>query len=423
MPTKVVIGAQWGDEGKGKIVDILAGQSDVVVRSSGGNNAGHTVEANGVQYKLNLTPSGIINKGAVCIIGNGVVIDPAVLLKELKMLTDKGICVDKLKIDYRAHVIMPYHIVIDGLMEEMKGDAKIGTTKRGIGPCYMDKAERTGIRICDLLDKDIFVKKAKANIEFKNKIIEKVYGGEKLDADSIIEEFLGYAEKIRKYADDTTVILFNAIKEGKKVLFEGAQGSLLDLDLGTYPFVTSSHPISGGVCVGSGIGPTLIDECIGVFKAYTTRVGKGPFPTELLDETGDLIRDRGHEYGTVTKRPRRCGWFDAVVAKFAVRTSGLTSMVINKIDTLSDIDKLKICVGYKKDDEIISEFPPSLEELEKCEPIYEEVDGWSGDISNIRKFEDLPDNAKKYIKRIEEICGCTVSMIGVGPGRDQNIIK
>ena len=423
MPTKVVIGAQWGDEGKGKITDILAGDADVVVRSSGGNNAGHTVEADGVQYKLHLMPSGIINKGTLCLIGNGVVVDPKVLIGEIDMLTEKGIDVSGLRIDLRAHVIMPYHRELDSLAEEAKGADKIGTTKSGIGPCHMDKAERIGIRICDLMNTELFRKKARANIEHKNKIITLIYGGEALDADRIIDEYLGYADRLRKYTADTSVLLYNAIKENKNVLFEGAQGTLLDLDLGTYPFVTSSHPISGGVCIGAGIGPTLIDECIGIAKAYTTRVGKGPFPTELFDEYGDLIRNKGNEFGTTTGRPRRTGWFDAVIVKFAVRTSSLTSIALNKIDTLSDIGTLKICVGYNKNGEFTDEFPPSLEELELCEPIYEEMPGWEGDISSCKSYDELPENAKKYIERIEQLIGCKVSMVGVGPERTQNLMR
>lgn len=423
MPTKVVIGAQWGDEGKGKITDILAGDADVVVRSSGGNNAGHTVEADGVQYKLHLMPSGIINKGTLCLIGNGVVVDPKVLIGEIDMLTEKGIDVSGLRIDLRAHVIMPYHRELDSLAEEAKGADKIGTTKSGIGPCYMDKAERIGIRICDLMNTELFRKKARANIEHKNKIITLIYGGEALDADRIIDEYLGYADRLRKYTADTSVLLYNAIKENKNVLFEGAQGTLLDLDLGTYPFVTSSHPISGGVCTGAGIGPTLIDECIGIAKAYTTRVGKGPFPTELFDESGDLIRNKGNEFGTTTGRPRRTGWFDAVIVKFAVRTSSLTSIALNKIDTLSDIGTLKICVGYNKNGEFTDEFPPSLEELELCEPVYEEMPGWEGDISSCKSYDELPENAKKYIERIEQLIGCKVSMVGVGPERTQNLMR
>ncbi len=423
MPTKVLIGAQWGDEGKGKITDILAADSEVVVRSMGGNNAGHTVEANGVKYKLHLIPSGILNSSTLCIIGNGTVIDPKALLDELKMLKDRGVSVDNLKIDYRAHVIMPYHRLLDGLSEKARGKADIGTTKSGIGPCYMDKAERSGIRIYDLIHEDIFNEKASANIDFKNRIISEIYGAEPIDKKAVIEEYNEYAKEIAKYACDTTVPLYEAVKANKKVLFEGAQGTLLDIDLGTYPYVTSSHPTTGGACVGSGIGPTLIDECIGIAKAYTTRVGKGPFPTELFDETGDAIRNKGGEFGTTTGRPRRCGWLDLLILKYSVRTSGLTSLVINKMDTLSDIGDLKICTAYKKNGKIITEFPPTIEELEGCEPVYEQMSGWTGDISNIRNFDELPKAAKQYIYKIEEVAGVKVSMIGVGPNRTENIIK
>lgn len=423
MPTKVVIGSQWGDEGKGKIIDILASESDVVVRSSGGNNAGHTVEANGEQYKLHLIPSGILNPATLCIVGNGVVVDPKVILEEIDMLTSRGVDVSNLKIDARAHMILPYHIELDGLSEASRGKGDIGTTKRGIGPCYMDKAERCGIRMHEFADEKVFRERFKANLEAKNLIIEKVYGGTPLKYEDYIEEYVGYAKRLAPYMADCTVLLYNAIKENKKVLFEGAQGTLLDLDLGTYPYVTSSHPISGGVCVGTGIGPTLIDECIGVVKSYTTRVGKGPFPTELFDETGDLIRNRGNEFGTTTGRPRRCGWFDAVIVKFAVRTSSLNSIAVNKIDTLSDIPTLKICVGYKIGDEVITEFPYSLDLLAKCTPIYEEMEGWKGDISKCKSYDELPENAKKYIARIEELCDVRVSMVGVGPNRTQNLVR
>lgn len=423
LATKIVIGAQWGDEGKGKIIDILAQESDVVARSQGGNNAGHTVEADGVEYKLRLTPSGILNPETTCVIGNGVVVDPKVLLGEIDMLKEKGVSADNLKIDLRAHIIMPYHIVLDGLMEKARGKSDIGTTKNGIGPCYSDKAERIGIRFADLIDEEIFPERVRENVEKKNKLITKIYDGEPLDAEKIIEEYTQYAKRLKKYAADTSVILYNAIKAGKKVLFEGAQGTLLDLDLGTYPYVTSSHPISGGVCIGTGIGPTLIDECVGVMKAYVTRVGKGPFPTELFDEVGDKIREVGHEFGTVTKRPRRCGWFDAVIGRFGVRTSGLTSIVLNKIDTLSGIGNLKICTAYKKDGELIYDFPASLTELAKCEPVYIEMPGFDEDISKVRSFDELPEAVKNYVKKIEELCDCPVSMVGVGPGRDQNIVR
>lgn len=423
MPTKVVIGAQWGDEGKGKIIDILASQSDVVVRSSGGNNAGHTVEANGEQYKLHLIPSGILNPETLCIVGNGVVVDPKVILEEIDMLTSRGISVANLKIDARAHMILPYHIALDGLSESARGKGDIGTTKRGIGPCYMEKAERSGIRMHEFVDEKVFRERFKANLEVKNRLIEQVYGGTPLKYEDYVEEYVGYAKRLAPYMADCTILLYNAIKAGKKVLFEGAQGTLLDLDLGTYPYVTSSHPISGGVCIGTGIGPTLIDECIGVVKSYTTRVGKGPFPTELFDETGDLIRNRGNEFGTTTGRPRRCGWFDAVIVKYAVRTSSLNSIAVNKIDTLSDLPTVKICVGYKIGDEFVTELPYSLDILAKCEPIYEELPGWKGDVSTCTSFDQLPENAKNYIKRIEELCDVKVSMVGVGPNRTQNLVR
>jgi len=423
MSTKVLIGAQWGDEGKGKITDILAQQSEVVVRSQGGNNAGHTVEVDGVVYKLHLLPSGILNKDTLCIVGNGVVIDPKVILQEISQMHEKGISTDNLKIDARAHVIMPYHIELDGLSEVARGKSDIGTTKRGIGPCYMDKAERCGIRMWDLINPEVFEQKVRDNLVIKNKIIELVYGGKALNADEIIAEYNSYAQQLKKYVDDTTILLYNAIKSNKKVLFEGAQGTLLDLDLGTYPYVTSSHPTTGGACTGSGIGPTLVDECLGVAKSYTTRVGKGPFPTELDNEIGEAIRQKGNEFGTTTGRPRRCGWFDAVILKYSVRTSGLTSVVINKLDTLSGINELKICTGYKKGNEIITEFPADLSELALCEPVYENMEGWQEDITAVRSFDDLPTAAKNYIYKIEEICDVKVSMIGVGPGREQNIIK
>ncbi len=421
MPTKIVIGAQWGDEGKGKTIDILAASSDVVVRTSGGNNAGHTIEADGVTYKLQLLPSGILNPRTLNIIGVGVVVDPKVLLREIDGMEGQGISTKNLKIDARAHVIMPYHIALDALSEKARGAGDIGTTKKGIGPCYVDKTERSGIRICDLINPDKFRAMVYENLKIKNKVIELVYGGEPFDAEQIIEEYSKYAKRLAPYVTDTTPILYEAVKSDKRVLFEGAQGILLDIDFGTYPYVTSSHPISGGVCVGSGIGPNMIDECIGVLKGYVTRVGNGPFPTELNDETGDAIRNNGHEFGTVTGRPRRTGWFDAVIAKYAVRTNSLTSIVLNKIDPLGGIGKIKICVAYEKDGKVITDFPPTLEELAECKPIYEEMDGWTEDISNVKDFYELPVAAQKYVHRIEELCECKVSSIGVGPGRDQNI--
>lgn len=423
MPSKVVMGAQWGDEGKGKIIDILAGQSDVVVRSQGGNNAGHTVEANGEQYKLHLIPSGILYPNTLCLIGNGVVVDPKVLLEEIDSLVSKGVDVSNLKVDARAHIILPYHILLDGLSEKLRGESEIGTTKRGIGPCYMDKAERSGIRMHEFVDEAIFRRRFKENLAMKNLFIEKVYGEEPLKYEDYIEEYVGYAKRLKPFMADCTVLLHDALKAGKNVLFEGAQATLLDIDLGTYPYVTSSHPVSGGVCIGAGVGPTAINECIGVVKAYTTRVGKGPFPTELLDETGDTIRNRGGEFGTTTGRPRRCGWFDAVIVKFAVRTSGLNSIAVNKIDTLSGMDEVKICCGYKYNGEVLTEFPYSLEILAQCEPIYETLPGWDGDVSKAKSYDELPENAKNYIRRIEELCDVRVSNIGVGPNRTQNLTK
>lgn len=421
MPTKVVIGAQWGDEGKGKTIDIYAGKADVVVRTSGGNNAGHTLEVDGATYKLHVMPSGILYPNTLNIIGAGVVVDPKVLLEEIDGFESKGISTKNLKIDARAHVIMPYHIELDGLSEKARGKGDIGTTKKGIGPCYMDKTERSGIRMSDLIDEDKFAAKVRENMKIKNKIIEFVYDGTPMDPEAIIKEYSEYAKRLKPYVTDTIPILYNAIDEGKEVLFEGAQGILLDIDIGTYPYVTSSHPISGGVCVGSGIGPKMIDECIGVLKGYTTRVGNGPFPTELHDEVGEAIRQKGHEFGTTTGRPRRTGWFDAVIARYAVRTSSLSGVVFNKIDPLGGIGKIKLCVAYRKDGELTYDFPPTLEELAKCEPVYEEMDGWDEDISDIKEFDKLPEAAKKYILRVEELIGCKIISIGVGPGRDQNI--
>lgn len=421
MPTKVVVGTQWGDEGKGKTIDILAAAASVVVRTQGGNNAGHTIEANGETYKLQLIPSGILNSSTLCIIGSGVVVDPKVLLKEMDTMASRNISTDNLLIDARAHVIMPYHILLDGLSEAARGKSDIGTTKKGIGPAYMDKAERSGIRMCDFIDPEKFEAKVRENLKIKNKIIELVYGGEPLNADEVIAEYSEYANRLRSHVKDTTPILYDKIKNGAEVLFEGAQGTLLDIDMGTYPFVTSSHPVSGGVCTGSGIGPTVIDECIGIAKGYTTRVGNGPFPTELNDSIGDEIRNKGHEFGTVTGRARRCGWFDAVIVRYAVRVNGLTSLVLNKIDPLGGIDKLKICVAYKKNGELTYDFPPTLEELALCEPVYEEMEGWSEDISGVREFDKLPEACQKYIKRIEELCDVRISTIGVGPDRKENI--
>ena len=350
MPTKIIIGAQWGDEGKAKIIDILSEKADVVVRCQGGNNAGHTVAVDGEVYKFQLIPSGILYTGKKCIVANGVVIDPEGILGEIDGLVAKGIDVSNLSISSRAHLVMPYHKALDRAKESIQAkDGKdIGTTMKGIGPCYMDKAERSGIRVCDLYHKEVFAEEVRTNVAIKNDMLKYVYHQEEqFDAEEIIGAYMAYAERLKPFVEDTTVSVYEAIKEGKEVLFEGAQGTLLDLDLGTYPYVTSSHPITGGACIGAGIGPTMIDSCIGVMKGYITRVGKGPFPTELHNEIGDRIREEGHEFGTVTGRPRRCGWFDSVIGEYAVRTSGLTEIALNKIDVLKDLEVVKICVGYE----------------------------------------------------------------------------
>ena len=424
MKTVAIIGSQWGDEGKGKVIDYLARKADVVVRAQGGNNAGHTLVVGDKKYALHLIPSGVLNPNTINIIGNGIVFDPKGFLDELEKLKDDNIDVSNIKISDRAHVIFPYHKELDALAEEARGENKIGTTKKGIGPCYMDKTERSGIRICDLMDKDIFYNKLKLQVEAKNNLVKNIYKKDELfDLETIYNEYLEYADKIREYVDDTSVIVYNAIKEGKKVLFEGAQGTLLDLDLGTYPFVTSSHPISGGFAIGSGIGPNMIKDVIGIVKSYTTRVGEGPFVTELNDEIGQQIRVQGNEFGTTTGRARRCGWFDSVIVKYSARVNGLTSISLMLLDVLTGFDTIKICTAYKMGDKIIKDFPASLEDLSKCEPVYEELQGWNEDITNIEKFEDLPENAKKYINKIEEIVGVSVDMISVGPKRTQTIIR
>lgn len=423
MKTVAIVGSQWGDEGKGKVIDYLATQADVVVRGQGGNNAGHTLVVDGKKYALHLIPSGVLNPETINVIGNGIVFDPKGFLEELAKLNADNIDTKNIKISDRAHVIFPYHKELDALAEEARGDNKIGTTKKGIGPCYMDKTERSGIRICDLMDKDIFAKKLKAQIDAKNKIVKNIYGAEEFDFDAIYNEYLGYAEQIRSYVDDTSVVVYEAIKAGKKVLFEGAQGTLLDLDLGTYPFVTSSHPTSGGFSVGAGVGPNMIKDVVGIVKSYTTRVGEGPFVTELNDETGDKIRTQGREFGTTTGRARRCGWFDAVIVRYAARVNGLTSISLMLLDVLSGFDTVKICTSYKMGDKVLREFPASLEDLAKCEPIYEELEGWSEDLTGMETYEELPENAKKYIARIEELVGVNVDMVSVGPNRAQTIVR
>ncbi len=422
MSAVVVIGTQWGDEGKGKIVDFLAEQADVVVRYQGGNNAGHTVIVGSDEFKLHLLPSGILYPDKTCVIGNGVVIDPEVMLKELKGMYDKGIDTSGLKVSNRAHVIMPYHRLLDAVEEESRGDNKIGTTKRGIGPCYGDKNARCGIRIVDLMDEEEFSAKLERNLEAKNHLLKQVYNTDGFDFEQVKAEYLGYAEKIRPYVADTSVVLNDAIVEGKKVLFEGAQATLLDMDHGTYPYVTSSHPIAGGACIGAGVGPKRISKVIGVVKAYSTRVGEGPFPTELNDATGDLIRDRGHEYGTTTGRPRRCGWLDAAVVRYAGIVSGIDYMAITRLDILDGLKTLKICTGYKYNGEVIKEYPASLKVLAQVEPIYEEVPGWEETISGMTSYDELPANCRRYIERLSEVTGIAIGIVSVGPRRDQTII-
>lgn len=423
MSSIVVVGTQWGDEGKGKIVDFLAEQANLVARFQGGNNAGHTVISNGVTHKLHLLPSGILFADCTCIIGNDVVVDPAVLLQEIKGMQEKGVSTDNLRISNRAHVIMPYHRLLDKYEEEFKGDGKIGTTGRGIGPCYQDKYARSGIRFVTLLDKEAFAEELKVALKLKNAIITKVYGHEALDFQQIYDEYCGYADELRKYVTDTSVVVNNAIAKGDKVLFEGAQAMMLDIDHGTYPYVTSSHPISAAACVGTGVGPHAIDKIIGVVKAYSTRVGEGPFPTELLDETGDAIREAGHEYGTTTGRPRRCGWLDACVLKYACRTNGLDTMAITRLDILDNLPKLKICANYVLDGNVIDEYPASFKKLAAVKPEYVELDGWMQDTTNIRKYEDLPENARKYIETIEKLTGVSAGIVSVGPSREQTFVR
>ncbi|MBN1069369.1 adenylosuccinate synthase [Clostridium botulinum] len=423
MSAFIVLGAQWGDEGKGKMTDYLAEEAEVVVRFQGGNNAGHTVEVGDKQYKLHLIPSGILYDDKLNVIGNGVVVDPKALFEEINYLEGVGVNVtpEKLIISDRAQLIMPYHKTLDVLKEKARGKNDIGTTGKGIGPCYTDKFERCGIRVCDLMHEDVFKEKLEENIRMKNEYIIKVLGGEPLSFSEILNEYLEFAKKLRPFVQDTSVKVYDNIKANKTVLFEGAQGMLLDIDYGTYPYVTSSNTTAGGVCSGIGVGPNMVTNAVGITKAYTTRVGKGPFPTELLDETGDWIREKGHEYGVTTGRSRRCGWLDLVIVKTAARVSGLTSLAVTKIDTLAELEKLKVCVGYKFDGKVIDYFPASLEDLAKCEPVYEEFDGWDDSVAEARTYEELPENAKKYLNRIAEFTDTKISIIGVGPKREQTI--
>lgn len=424
MSSVVVIGAQWGDEGKGKIVDYLAQKADAVVRYSGGSNAGHTVVVNDVSYKLRLLPSGVLYNDKVNILGNGVVINPGVVLQEISDMKDKGISCSNLVISDRAHVVMPYHVRLDELQEVSLGCNKIGTTKGGIGPCYMDKVARTGIRICDLMEPETFAEKLKINLENKNAIITKIYGGEPFDYATMLKEFLAYAEELRPHVVDTGVVLEEIFSAGKNVLFEGAQATFLDIDHGTYPYVTSSNPTAGNASTGSGIGPRYIDHVIGVVKAYTTRVGEGPFVTELLDTDGPghTIRELGREYGTVTGRPRRCGWLDAFMLKYSARLNSLDYLAVTRLDILDKMVKIKMCVGYKIDGKEIKQIPASLNVLAQVEPVFEEFDGWQTDITAIRSFDELPEQAKAYLRRLSEVAGVELGIVSVGPERDQTIV-
>ena len=422
MPALVLLGAQWGDEGKGKATDLLGDRVDYVVRYQGGNNAGHTVVIGDQKYALHLLPSGILSKNCVPVIGNGVVIDPAVLLEEIKGLNERGIDTSKLTISLNAHLITPYHRTIDKVTERFLGKAKIGTTGRGIGPAYADKINRIGIRVQDLFDPSILQQKLEAALRDKNQILVKVFNRNNIKVEDVLAEYLNYAEILRPYVADTALLLNKALEDGKTVLLEGSQGTLLDVDHGTYPYVTSSNPTSGGACTGSGIGPTKIDRVIGILKAYTTRVGSGPFPTELHDEDGEALRRIGGEVGVTTGRNRRCGWFDAPIARYATRVNGLTDFFLTKLDVLTGWEKIPVCVAYEVDGKRVEEVPASQSDFHHAKPIYEYLDGWKEDISNCKKFEDLPVNAQKYVKYLEEISGAPMSAIGVGPGRDQTIV-
>ncbi|ASV67783.1 adenylosuccinate synthase [Cytobacillus sp. FSL W7-1323] len=419
MSSVVVVGTQWGDEGKGKITDFLSENAEVIARYQGGNNAGHTIKFNGETYKLHLIPSGIFYSDKICVIGNGMVVDPKALVQELAYLHEKGVTTDNLRISNRAHVILPYHLKLDEVEENSKGDNKIGTTKKGIGPAYMDKAARVGIRIADLLDKEVFEEKLARNLADKNRLLERIYETEGFKIEDILDEYYEYGQQVKKYVCDTSVVLNDSLDDGRRVLFEGAQGVMLDIDQGTYPFVTSSNPVAGGVAIGSGVGPTKIKHVVGVSKAYTTRVGDGPFPTELNNEIGDQIREVGREYGTTTGRPRRVGWFDSVVVRHARRVSGITDLSLNSIDVLTGIDTLKICTAYSYKGEIIEEFPASLKVLADCEPVYEELPGWTEDITACKSLDELPANARHYLERVSQLTGIPLSVFSVGPDRTQ----
>ena len=422
MPAIVLLGAQWGDEGKGKATDLLGGRVDYVVRYQGGNNAGHTVVIGDDKYALHLLPSGILSPGVIPVIGNGVVVDPAVLLHEMAGLEARGVDTSRLLISASAHLITPYHVTLDKVSERFLGKAKIGTTGRGIGPTYMDKVARIGIRVQDLFDPSILRQKVEGALANKNQVLVKVFNRRELEVDAITEELLQYAEPLRPHVADTALVLNDALDAGKTVLLEGGQGTLLDVDHGTYPFVTSSNPTAGGACTGSGIGPTRVTRVIGILKAYTTRVGSGPFPTELLDEWGERLRSVGGEVGVTTGRPRRCGWFDAPIARYATRVNGLTDIFLTKLDVLTGIERIPVCVAYEIEGQRITELPMTQTDFHHAKPVYEELPGWTEDISGARSIADLPANAQAYVRYLEELSGAPISAIGVGQDRDATIV-
>ncbi len=422
MPAIAVIGAQWGDEGKGKIIDLLAEKVNMVVRFSGGNNAGHTVVNPYGEFRMHLIPSGIFYRHVTCIVGNGVVIDPAVFLEEIDQLKERGVEVDKLFISDRAHLIMPYHTLLDGLEEESRGGGALGTTRKGIGPCYMDKAGRLGIRTGDLLEREAFLERLRSVLDYKNRILTRVYEAQPLSLEEIYEQYCRYGEQLAPFLRETDLMVEQALERGEKVLLEGAQGTMLDIDFGTYPYVTSTSSMIGGACSGLGLSPMRIDRIYGVFKAYTTRVGSGPMPTELFDDTAELIRERAHEYGTTTGRPRRCGWFDAVVGRFSTRINGFSGACLTRLDVLDVLPSLKICSGYRLNGETLTSPPSNSALLARCEPLYEELPGWQSDISRLRRFDDLPPPALSYVRRLEELIACPIDIISVGPRREQTIV-
>jgi len=424
MGNVVVVGTQWGDEGKGKVVDLLTARSDLVVRFQGGNNAGHTLVVEGRQFIFHIIPSGILYENKKCLIGNGLVVDPEVLLKEMDNLKGAGVSVTpaRLSLSEKAHIIMPYHKAVDLAKETAKGKAKLGTTGRGIGPCYEDKAARIGVRAVDLLDPEALEEKIRTNLKEKNFLLEKLFGAEPLEAGPILEGYLAMGEKLAPFITDVSVELDQALKAQKHILFEGAQGTHLDVDHGTYPFVTSSNPVAGSACAGAGIGPKQLHHVVGIVKAYTTRVGAGPFVTELMDGTGDYIQARGKEFGATTGRRRRCGWLDLVVVRDSVRLNGLDSLAITKLDVLTGLDRLKVCVGYEIQGEKVEQRPASLKRMAACTPIYQEMPGWQDDISHARDLRELPETARAYIDTIEQVTGIPVSIVSVGAGREETIV-